>query len=526
MNLEAEAVRTMDIHDRDSENIKIYDMTTEKVDLLSRCKNPGKLETVSTRYYTHEMNEISPSDNTTTVKTPKTNSGGVKNIYVLGCAFMMVNTAFISLQSLQSTWNAQNGRGVTSLSCVYGGTVLSCIIAPLVIKHVGTKWSIVSGFGVFAVYVAVHFYPKHMILIPASVVLGIFLGPVWIGQATYLATTAFVHAMDLKKSYANTLTRFNGIFWCVFQLSHIWGNFLSVVMLQNEETLSMNMRNNLTMRPYLCGVDDCGRHESDIDIAILPDNSVNMLLSVYLGCAMMGMLITMALLETAESTTEYSWQSSKASSLSMMCATLRILIDPRVHLLMPLVTFTGLAQGFIFSDFTKSYVNCEIGVHNIGFVLMTYGAVTAMSAFVIGHMTKHIRRYAMMIAGTLFNYGLLLTLRIWNPDGEDILMFYVISGCFGLCDAIWWTQSNTLFAIMFPDRQEAAFAAYRIFQSLGFAASFGYSYWLCVGTKLYILGAVLMVSLVLYSVVELRLRRSSCHFHHDNENSKIPEVSL
>ena len=62
--------------------------------------------------------------------------------------------------------------------------------------------------------------------------------------------------------------------------------------------------------------------------------------------------------------------------------------------------------------------------------------------------------------------------------------------------------------MLFTDKQEAAFAAYRIFQSLGYALAFGYSYVLCVETKLYIISTVLVVSLLLYSVIELRLRKN------------------
>ncbi len=41
-------------------------------------------------------------------------------------------------------------------------------------------------------------------------------------------------------------------------------------------------------------------------------------------------------------------------------------------------------------------------------------------------------------------------------------------------------------------------------KAVGFAVAFGYSHALCVHTKVYIMGGILVVGLVLYSVVEWR----------------------
>ena len=64
-----------------------------------------------------------------------------------------------------------------------------------------------------------------------------------------------------------------------------------------------------------------------------------------------------------------------------------------------------------------------------------------------------------------------------------------------------------LFGVLFSDNQEAAFACYRMFQAIGLAVAFGYSHFLCVATKVYIMGGVLVVGLVLYSAIEFRLQQ-------------------
>jgi predicted MFS family arabinose efflux permease len=75
--------------------------------------------------------------------------------------------------------------------------------------------------------------------------------------------------------------------------------------------------------------------------------------------------------------------------------------------------------------------------------MITFGAITAASAFVIGYLVKHIKRIAIVISGAVFHASLILALYLWKPSIDDIPMFYVVAACLGLCDAIWQTQSNS-----------------------------------------------------------------------------------
>ena len=65
-----------------------------------------------------------------------------------------------------------------------------------------------------------------------------------------------------------------------------------------------------------------------------------------------------------------------------------------------------------------------------------------------------------------------------------------------------------LFGLLFAESKEAAFANFRMFQAVGYATAFGYSYYLCVDTKVYIMGALLVVGFVLYGAVEYRLKQA------------------
>ena len=96
----------------------------------------------------------------------------------------------------------------------------------------------------------------------------------------------------------------------------------------------------------------------------------------------------------------------------------------------------------------QSYVNCTLGVHNIGPILICFGTVSAVSSIAIGYIAEHIKRFLFITAGATFNIGLLIVLWLWRPQPVDIPNFYVIAGCLGLCDAIWHTQTYSKFLIL------------------------------------------------------------------------------
>lgn len=61
---------------------------------------------------------------------------------------------------------------------------------------------------------------------------------------------------------------------------------------------------------------------------------------------------------------------------------------------------------------------------------------------------------------------------------------------------------SALYGVLFPRDKEAAFANYRIWESLGFVIAFAYSTFICLEQKLYIMLAVLLLAICTYPVVE------------------------
>ncbi|KAG8583265.1 hypothetical protein GDO81_008347 [Engystomops pustulosus] len=122
---------------------------------------------------------------------------------------------------------------------------------------------------------------------------------------------------------------------------------------------------------------------------------------------------------------------------------------------------------------------------------------------------------------TAINFSVIVAFLLWKPNAHEFAMFFVFPALWGMADAIWQTQTNSLYGLLFDDHKEAAFANYRLWESLGFVIAYGYSTFLCVSVKLYILLAVLVLGMVLYAYVEHREKKkeSSKMVERDSDDS-------
>ncbi|KAI8520862.1 Protein unc-93 A [Branchiostoma belcheri] len=111
------------------------------------------------------------------------------NLIVQSFGFLLLFTAYQSLQNLQSSINDDRNIGQTSLAVLYGVLILSCpFLAPVVM-------------GLFA-------------------------------NGAYLTELAIKYAQVSKENLSVVITRFFGIFFGIFQTSQIWGNLISSLVLQ------------------------------------------------------------------------------------------------------------------------------------------------------------------------------------------------------------------------------------------------------------------------------------------------------
>ncbi|XP_077996346.1 protein unc-93 homolog A-like [Glandiceps talaboti] len=432
-----------------------------------------------------------------------------KNLLVLGFVFMLVFTAFNGLQNLQSTINQSAGVGVISLSTIYACFIVSCLLAPNIIDKLGSRLTMVYSITFYALYAAANLFYSAWVLIPASALLGLAAGPLWTSQGSYLTTLATRYSEVTTQSRESAISYLNGVFYMLFLSSQIWGNLISSYILFGGSNFDVS---NFPGR--FCGNNYCpGR---DLPGGASPIGSdyktVNVLLSVYFGSTVVGYIILRFMLDDLPNK-PCSEKNGSIGGLARLTTALRLLKEQSFYLLVPLMMLSGVSMAFVYGDFTQAFITCSLGVHHIGYIMLAYGVVQAVSSFIFGRIMEYVGRFTLFTLGGACLFGLLAAMSTWEPEKGDVNLLVTVAAMWGLVDAIWQTQVSSMLGVVFPNNQESAFSNYRLWQSLGAAMTFGYSNYLCMLTKIYIAGGLLVVAMTTYVLFEYKNKQKSTALH-------------
>uniref|UniRef100_A0A8D1D3W0 Protein unc-93 homolog A n=1 Tax=Sus scrofa TaxID=9823 RepID=A0A8D1D3W0_PIG len=425
----------------------------------------------------------------------------LRNVLVVSLGFLLLFTAYGGLQNLQSSLYSKEGLGVTALSTLYGGMLLSSMfLPPLLIQKLGCKWTIVLSMCCYVAFSLGNFHASWYTLVPTSILLGLGAAPLWSAQGTYLTVTGNRHAEGTGQAGKDVVNQYFGIFFLIFQSSGVWGNLISSLVFGQTPTQGTIPEQQLLS----CGARDCL-------MATAPANSTNRpsqeliytLLGIYTGSGVLAVLLTAVFLEPVKDAPQKSEGEKKAPPFwSTLLSTFKLFRDKRLRLLVLLPLYSGFEQAFLAGDYTRSYTTCALGIQFVGYVMICFAAVNALCSVLYGKLSKFTGRTALFALGAVTHLSCIIALLLWKPHPSQLPLFFVFSGLWGMADAVWQTQNNALFGVLFEKNKEAAFATYRLWEALGFVVAFGYSTFLCVSVKLYILLAVLSLAMAAYGTVE------------------------
>ncbi|PNI34441.1 UNC93A isoform 4 [Pan troglodytes] len=383
----------------------------------------------------------------------------LRNVLVVSFGFLLLFTAYGGLQSLQSSLYSEEGLGVTALSTLYGGMLLSSMfLPPLLIDRLGCKGTIILSMCGYVAFSVGNFFASWYTLIPTSILLGLGAAPLWSAQCTYLTITGNTHAEKAGKRGKDMVNQYFGIFFLIFQSSGVWGNLISSLVFGQTPSQGSGVLAVLMIAAFLQPIRDVQR-ESEGEKKSVP-----------------------------------FW--------STLLSTFKLYRDKRLCLLILLPLYSGLQQGFLSSEYTRSYVTCTLGIQFVGYVMICFSATDALCSVLYGKVSQYTGRAVLYMLGAVTHVSCMIALLLWRPRADHLAVFFVFSGLWGVADAVWQTQNNALYGVVFEKSKEAAFANYRLWEALGFVIAFGYSTFLCVHVKLYILLGVLSLTMVAYGLVE------------------------
>ncbi|PNF29397.1 hypothetical protein B7P43_G07057 [Cryptotermes secundus] len=361
-------------------------------------------------------------------------------------------------------------------------------------------------------YIGAQMYAKFYTLIPTALLVGLGGGPLWCSQSVYIKRVAETYAERVGLPPATILARFFGIFFMLYQTSEVWGNLISSSVFSAGKSQEDNNNINITDVLETCGYNFCPGSEAtgkNPNLERPANEKIYTVASIYLACMVLASLIIIfGVTSLKRYNKEGTAIGTEVSGFRLMVVTFKLLRDPRLLLLIPLTTWMGVEQVFRGADYTSGYVSCSWGISNIGYVLICYGVTNSAASFSTGYLVKLTGRLFMVLSAALIQIGITVTLYVWTPDpANSSVTFFVISGLWGVTDAVWLVQMNALYGTLFPGNEAAAYCNFRTWKSMGFIVAYAYSPSLCANVKLHIIITMLIFGTIGFCIVEWLSRR-------------------
>ncbi|KAG6437410.1 hypothetical protein SASPL_102326 [Salvia splendens] len=369
-----------------------------------------------------------------------------RDVYLLCWAFLLIFLAYGAVQNLESTINTEGDMGTISLGILYVSFAIFSLVASMVVKKMGSKNALILGTTGYWLFIAANLKPSWYTMVPASLYMGFAASIIWVGQGTYLTSTATSHANDYKLHEGTVIGKFNGEFWGMFACHQLVGNLVTLALLRDEE----------------------GGTTSGTTLLLIV-----FLISMTLGTILMCFLSKR---NSKDERLEDSVNTVSSSVGSLLSSMLNLLFDKRILLVIPLIAYSGLQQAFVWAEYTKEIVNPVLGEQGVGGAMAIYGVFDAISSLAAGRFTSGLSSITIIVSGGML---IQLIVLLWL-----LLSYSVVSGILGtilplLIGALWGigdgvlnTQLSALLGILFKHDLEGAFAQLKLWQSASIAVVF------------------------------------------------------
>ncbi|KAG6769459.1 hypothetical protein POTOM_025095 [Populus tomentosa] len=372
-----------------------------------------------------------------------------KDVHILSSAFLLIFLAYGAAQNLETTLNTKDDMGTISLGILYVSFTFFSLIASSVVRFMGSKNAVLLGTSGYWLFIAANLKPIWYTMVPASLYLGFAASIIWVGQGTYLTSTARSQARDYHLHEGTVIGNFNGEFWGMFASHQFVGNLISLAILRNGTALEGST------------------------------SGTTLLFTVF--------LCSMTLVITP-------------------------LLDVRMLLIIPLIAYSGLQQAFVWAEFTKEIVTPALGVSGVGGSMAVYGAFDAICSLTAGRLTSGIFSITWIVSAGLFLQAVVflwILLKYSLTSGVlGIVYPLLMAAMLGIGDGVINTQLSALLGILFKHDTEGAFAQLKVWQSASIAVVFFINPYISLQVMVAIMLAALFVAAGGFLVLSLRIEKA------------------
>jgi len=440
--------------------------------------------------------------------------------------FLLNNCAFSVLMQLQSSINPY--LGTISISFSHVSSMLVCLfVQPILFKMTSPRFQFaISSFGYLAFALA-NFYPVWYVMLPAAVCLGFATGIAW-SSATYFVT---VLATDHDFASDDLFSVFTG----VVQFSSIAGNLAAVGIVKKflqDPSLLEHKDQELTQLSEGEGVaeidvdfEQCVSHDPiaghESSHSVLSKEGIMVLSG---GCALINVLAILLLFFGLGG--RYSSRLDKTSKpgLKTIVHSLKGMIKQSKKtnqlLVAPMTIYSATVLCFIMSDITRHVITPCMGVGAVPFLMITYGIGISSGCFLTSHLLRIFAVKSLMIVAGSFDAACFCFLFYWRGVNSFSISIVLCIGL-GFTAGIFESGMPSIYAKLFPETSEAAFAWWNTLFNIGAIFIFGWSSFFSLHLKLLILLLLLVLSLASLYQVDFEAAKKQQKTAQDSKNEEI-----
>ncbi|KAG6643138.1 hypothetical protein CIPAW_09G189500 [Carya illinoinensis] len=320
-------------------------------------------------------------------------------------------------------------------------------------------------------------------MVPASLYLGFAASIIWVGQGTYLTSTARSHARDYNVHEGTVIGKFNGEFWGMFASHQFIGNLISLAVLGDGTEGSTS--------------------------------NTTLLYVVFLGSMTLGTILMCFLTKRNNNGEDGSPDHSVglySTVVSLLKSVVSLFFDIRMLLVIPLIAYSGLQQAFVWAEFTKEIVTPALGVSGVGGAMALYGAFDAICSLTAGRLTSGLTSITLIVSGGAVIQAIvfLWILLIYRLTSGVLGIVYplLMAAILGIGDGVFNTQLNALLGILFKHDMEGAFAQLKVWQSASTAVVFFLSPYISLKVMLLVMLVALGLSYSVFLLLTLKVEKA------------------
>jgi MFS family permease len=309
--------------------------------------------------------------------------------------------------------------------------------------------------------------------------IGIGASILWTAQGAYISNCAALHEQAHGLPATSTLGYFNGLFFSLFQVNQLVGNLLAALLFKadvSQRTIFIimtticafgcftllflsNSAKALTSEQRANGVlaQQQQQQPSSPQDLYSPNNGSNGVLPV-----------SSEQYASAEDVLHVKPRGGGSEVFRQVVDSLKMLLEPRMMILAPIMVFSGWSQGYFFGDFPPLLEDKATKF----FMLAVVGATNAFMSALMGRLSDRVGRVAVLLVGFVCAGSGILFLMHWHVDQDAVYVFFLVGIVFGVADAVFNTQIYALVGSWFEGRVEHAFAIFKFFQAGSTAVAF------------------------------------------------------